>query len=154
MGIIHSNIKVTNMNTPARSDVTLLSECIQEVKSLATAVAQAGDKMFDLAEKSRDRTERDVVLMDNVRNRFEKIASCFSNEVHLNIGGTRFTTSKDTLLAEPDSFFACMIRRSNTVKLCRCQHKTHSSLLAADAGPQIPMVNISSTEIQSFFRPS
>ncbi len=69
--------------------------------------------MIKAASRIQKQTENDMILMDEVRKRFEGYIARFSNEVRLNIGGTKFTTSKETLLAEPDNFFACMIRRSS-----------------------------------------
>ena len=105
------------MRTPsqAMNEISYLSDCINEVKSLNLALTSASEKMMSAAERVLMQTEKDVILMDEVRKRFELYTADFSNDVNLNVGGVRFTTSKDTLLAEPDNFFACMIRRYNTV---------------------------------------
>ena len=67
--------------------------------------------MLAVANRIQAQTTKDMILMDEVRKRYEGNIASFCNEIHLNIGGSKFTTTKDTLLAEPDNFFACMIRR-------------------------------------------
>jgi hypothetical protein len=88
-----------------------LEECLRDVLSQQAVFVKATEMLCEKVKKIQIQTGNDMILMEHVRKKYEKNISVFSNEVHLNIGGARFTTSKDTLLAEPDNFFACMVRR-------------------------------------------
>ncbi len=88
-----------------------LEDCLKDVLVKQSAFVAATEMLCAKVQKIKLQTEKDLILMEQVRKQYEENISVFSNEVHLNIGGARFTTSKETLLAEPDSFFACMVRR-------------------------------------------
>lgn len=88
-----------------------LEDCLKDVLVKQSAFVAATEMLCAKVQKIKLQTEKDLILMEQVRKQYEENISVFSNEVHLNIGGARFTTSKETLLAEPDNFFACMVRR-------------------------------------------
>ena len=105
------NAPVLGNAVQGEEDPSTLSECIQHVLNLQCELKKAGDRMLAVANRIQAQTTKDMILMDEVRKRYEGNIASFCNEIHLNIGGSKFTTTKDTLLAEPDNFFACMIRR-------------------------------------------
>jgi hypothetical protein len=88
-----------------------LEDCMKDVLIKQSAFVTASAILCAKVQKVKLQTEKDIILMEQVRKHYEENVSVFSKEVHLNIGGARFTTSKETLLAEPDNFFACMVRR-------------------------------------------
>jgi hypothetical protein len=88
-----------------------LEDCLRDVQIKQSAFVKATETLCAKVQRIKLQVEKDIILMEQVRKQYEENIAIFSDEVHLNIGGARFTTSKETLLAEPDNFFACMVRR-------------------------------------------
>jgi hypothetical protein len=92
-------------------DACDLEDCLKDVIVKQSAFVTATEVLCAKVQKIKLQAEKDLILMEQVRRQYDENISVFRDEVHLNIGGVRFTTSKETLLAEPDNFFACMVRR-------------------------------------------
>ena len=62
---------------PEADELPTLSECIQQVLNLQFALDKAGGNIIKAASRIQKQTEADMILMDDVRKRYEGyVARC------------------------------------------------------------------------------
>ena len=82
--------------------------CATKIVALQGTLIRLSSLLCDEIQRVSDRVSKDVVIMDSVRRKYEDNIVQLQGQVNLNVGGAKFTTSTETLLAVPDSFsLAC-----------------------------------------------
>jgi hypothetical protein len=99
------------MDCSSFNDFSSFPTIVDEVLFQQDESVKASRQLCSAIEGMKKQIQEDLILMDEVRKYYEKNIFEFQDEIKLNVGGTRFTTSKATLLTARDSFFSCMMRR-------------------------------------------
>eukprot|EP01006_Ploeotia_vitrea_P056397 TRINITY_DN68098_c5_g1_i1.p1 TRINITY_DN68098_c5_g1~~TRINITY_DN68098_c5_g1_i1.p1 ORF type:complete len:345 (+),score=48.65 TRINITY_DN68098_c5_g1_i1:21-1055(+) len=88
-------------------ELTLALEAQQLAAQFASLSARLAEKEAELTRRERmvEHREKRLREMDNKLTEMSQ-----TDKIKLNVGGQLFITSKDTLLAEPDTFFYHMLR--------------------------------------------